>query len=54
MLWELVLMFTLIVSLVLLPVALIQHKNSDSIFIANKPSNSTRKEIKDSASPITK
>ena len=53
MLVAFVLMFILIVALILLPVALTQHKNTDSIFIANKTSNSTCEKRKNSASPIT-
>jgi maltodextrin utilization protein YvdJ len=42
--WQLVFMFVLIVPLILLPVALIQYKNADSIFVASKTSNGTREE----------
>ena len=54
MLWELVLIFVLIVPLILLPVVLIQHKNIDSIFIASKASNCIRERRKNSALLNTK
>jgi hypothetical protein len=48
--WELVFMFVLIVPLILLPMALIQYKNIDSIFVAGKTSYGTRETRKDTAS----
>ena len=48
--WELVFTFVLLVPVILLPVALKQYKNTDSIFVASKTSKGSQEERKDTTS----